>query len=1075
MEHKLGISGYIAQIFQTAYITPLLALAIFLAGIFSIFMTPREEEPQINVTMANVIVSFPGASAKNVEQMVSSPAEQVLSQITDIEHVTSLSRPGLSIITVQFKVGISRTEALVRLYDTVNSHADWLPKGLGVMTPIIKPMGIDDVPIVSLTLFSKKIVPMGKELDRSYELEKVANRIELDLKRVKGTKEVTTIGGPGRAIKVEIDPQKLATLGFTIQEIHNTLVSVNSSISVGNLLNGEQAIIVESGPFLKNANDVGDIVIGVRDGAAIFLKEVAEVLEGPIQKRRIVSHVYKDSITKQLIETTAVTLAITKKSGENAIDIANQIKKRIFQLKTNIVPQDVEVEVTRNYGQTANEKANQLIHKLLFATASVIILVSISLGKREAVVVGTAVILTLAATLFASMIYGFTINRVSLFALIFSIGILVDDAIVVVENIHRHQRANPNRSLKEIIPIAVDEIGTPTILATLTVIASLLPMAFVSGLMGPYMSPIPINASIGMFISLMIAFIITPWMSYKLFINHYNNSSNLNISKWLLPQFNNIFKLLFDDQNGSKNRLKLYLSILIAITISILLPATGLVVLKMLPFDNKSEFQVILDMPSGTRVEKTFEVLKNIGKELHKLPELNNYQIYAGTTAPISFNGLVRQYYLRQDQSVGDIQVNLISKNHRKKKSHMIATKIRPLLDQIAKQYLGNIKVVEVPPGPPVLAPIVAEVYGSNDNDRLTVAKEIRKIFEHTKGIVDVDDSSIAKSIKKLLIIDRNKASLMGISQQTIVNVLKAGLSGEDITYVYDESKYPAAVTIRLPESEQSTLSGLLGLTIRNAQRDLISLDNLLQIVDTEREQVIYHKDLLPVNYVIADTSEKIDSPLYGLLLVNHQINKIKDPYGNKIKKYFINQPSDPYKSISMKWDGEWQITYDTFRDLITVFAIGLILIYLLLVSQSGSYMTPVIIMLPIPLTIIGVMPGHALLKAQFTATSMIGMIALAGIIVRNSILLVDFTNIQIKQGVPLKEALIKATVIRSQPIILTGLSAILGAFFILDDPIFNGLAISLIFGIFVSTLLTLIIIPVFYFSLYSPKEVYAN
>jgi multidrug efflux pump subunit AcrB len=1073
MDQKLGISGHIANLFQAAYITPLLALFIFIAGIFSIFMTPREEEPQINVTMADVIISFPGASPKNVEQMVSIPAEQVLSQITGIEHVTSVSRVGLSIITVQFKVGIPRTEALVQLYDTVNSHADWLPKGLGVMSPIIKPKGIDDVPIVSLTLFSKKTVPFGQELDRSYELEKVANRIEVDLKRVKGTKEVTTIGGPGRAIKVEIDPQKLIILGFTIQEVQNILVSVNSSMSVGELLSGEQAIMVESGPFLKNANDVGDIVIGVRDGTAVFLKEVATVLEGPIQTRRIVSHVYKDSITKQLIETPAVTVAITKKTGENAIDIAKQINRSILQLKAHSIPQDVEIEVTRNYGQTANEKANQLIHKLLFATISVIILVSVSLGKREAVVVGTAVILTLSATLFASMAYGFTINRVSLFALIFSIGILVDDAIVVVENIHRHQQLNPNKHLKEIIPFAVDEVGSPTILATLTVIASLLPMTFVSGLMGPYMSPIPINASMGMFISLMVAFVITPWMSYKLFTNYHNTTNRFDISKWLLPKFNNIFKLFFDEQNGHKNRLKLNLYILIAITVSILLPATGLVVLKMLPFDNKSEFQVILDMPAGTRVEKTFRVLKEIGKELNKLPELDNYQIYAGTTAPISFNGLVRQYYLRQDQSVGDLQVNLISKNDRKEKSHIIATKIRPLLDPIAKQYLGNIKVVEVPPGPPVLAPIVAEVYSSNDTDRLKVAHEIRKIFEQTKGIVDVDDSSIAKSVKKLLIIDRNKASLMGISQKTIVNTLKAGLSGEDITYVYDESKYPAAVAIRLPENEQSTLSSLLGLTIRNAQKDLISLDNFIRIIETEREQLIYHKDLLPVNYVIADTSGKIDSPLYGLFSTNHKINKIKDLHGNKIKKYFINQPSDPHQTISMKWDGEWQITYETFRDLLIAFAMGLILIYLLLVSQSGSYITPIIIMLPIPLTIIGVMPGHALLRAQFTATSMIGMIALAGIIVRNSILLVDFANIQIKQGVPLKSALINSVVIRAQPIILTGLSAILGALFILEDPIFNGLAISLIFGIFVATVLTLIIIPVFYFSIYSLKDIY--
>lgn len=1083
MDEKLNISGYIAKIFQTAYITPLIAVVILLLGLFSIFFTPREEEPQINVTMVNVIIPFPGASAKNVEQMVSIPAEQVLSQIVGIEHVTSVSQTGLSIITVQFKVGVSRTDALLRLYDVINANVDWLPKGLGVMSPIIKPKSIDDVPIMSLTMFSRNPVIKGQELIRLYELEKIANRIEIDIKRIIGTKEVVTIGGPGRTIKIEIIPQALASKGFTIQEIHNILASTNFSMPVGNLLTGSQAVIVESGPFLKNAEDVGNIVIGVRSGIAIFLKDVANVIEGPIQIKRLVSHIYKDPFTKQVIETPAVTIAITKKVGKNAIFIANKIKERILQLKSEIIPKDIEIAVTRNYGETADEKATQLIHKLLFATTSVIFLVYITIGKREAIIVGAAVILTLSATLFASMLYGFTINRVSLFALIFSIGILVDDAIVVVENIHRHKEKYPDRNLQEIIPIAVNEVGKPTILATFTVIASLLPMAFVTGLMGPYMSPIPINASIGMLLSLIIAFTITPWMSYKLLNNDHviNNNSNILNRISIFMQFNK-FKYIFNnilskDQKGYKYRLQLQIFLLIAIIIAIGLPVVGLVVLKMLPFDNKSEFQVVLDMPAGTRVEKTFAVLREIGKELEKLPELDNYQIYAGTTAPISFNGLVRQYYLRQHQSVGDLQVNLINKKQRKKKSHTIVTNIRPLLYKIAKQYSGNIKLVEIPPGPPVLAPLVAELYNINDQHRLYAAKQIRDIFERTRGIVDVDDSSISRSIKKSLIIDRNKSNLLGISQQNIINTLIAGLSGENITYVYDESKYPAAVSIRLPEDQQSSLLPLLGLTIRNAQRELIPLGQLVQIIDSEREQIIYHKDLLPVNYVVADTAGSIDSPLYGLLATNNKINKIKDARGNNIKTYFISQPSDPYKNISVKWDGEWQVTYDTFKDLMLAFAVGLIIIYLLLVAQSNSYFIPLIIMLPIPLTIIGVMPGHALLRAQFTATSMIGMIALAGIIVRNSILLIDFVKIQLQQKILLQEALIGAIIARIKPIVLTGLSAILGALFILDDPIFNGLAVSLIFGILVSTILTLIVIPVFYFlfSAFIHKEQYAN
>jgi multidrug efflux pump subunit AcrB len=1064
MDKKLGISGYVAEVFQVARITPLLALLIIFVGLAAIYITPKEEEPQINITMANIFVPFPGASSKNVEQMVSIPAEQVLSQISDIEHVTSVSQPGLSIITVQFKVGILRTEALARLHDTVAANADWLPKGLGVMQPIIKPKGIDDVPILTITLFSKTKI--------NVELEKIANNIEIDIKRIKGTKEVTTIGGPGRAIKVELDVLKLAEHGLTIQEIRGALSSANLGMPVGDLLDNDQAIAVESGPFLRNVEDVSNIVLGVRTGTVVFLKDVATVSEGAIQTQRIVYHAQIDPITKQLLEMPAVTLAVTKKLGENAIDIASRVNKVIIGLKqANIIPQDVELLVTRNYGETAADKANKLIQKLLLVTASVIGLVSVALGWRQGFIVGITVILTLFATLFASWCWGFTINRVSLFALIFSIGILVDDAIVVVENIHRHHQLSPEKTLKEIIPIAVGEIGGPTILATLTVIVALLPMKFVSGLMGPYMSPIPINASTGMLLSLIVSFVITPWMCCSWLGVHKDICIfKFDLSGWLSGKFKNIFVLLLNTENGYKNRIKLTIIVLAAIIFSMLLPIFGTVVLKMLPFDNKSEFQVILDMPLGTRVEKTAEVLREIGLELAKLPELLNYQIYAGTAGPINFNGLVRQYYLRQGKAFGDIQVNLVNKKNRVDKSHKIAARIRPVLYKIAKKYYGTLKIVEIPPGPPVMAPIVAEIYGSNNQISLDVTRKVREVFENTEGIVDIDDSIVTESTKKLLVVDRRKASLMGISQQTVINTLRAGLAGENIAYVHDESKYPVAIVIRLPESKQNTLYELLKLTIKNSQRDAIQLSELVQIIDSKREQIIYHKDLLPINYVIADVANKIDSPLYGLLNMRSLINKIKDLFGNNIEEYFINQPLNQYHTASIKWDGEWQITYETFRDLGIAFTVGLILIYFLLVIQFGSYLIPIIVMAPIPLTIIGVMPGHALLQAQFTATSMIGMIALSGIIVRNSILLVDFINIQINQGILLREAIINSVTIRAQPIMLTALAAILGAFFILDDPIFNGLAISLIFGILVSTLLTLIVIPMFYFSIYSHK-----
>jgi multidrug efflux pump subunit AcrB len=578
----------------------------------------------------------------------------------------------------------------------------------------------------------------------------------------------------------------------------------------------------------------------------------------------------------------------------------------------------------------------------------------------------------------------------------------------------------------------------------------------------------------GMLLSLAIAFIVTPWMA-KIWLNHHqpiNSKSHFSLVRLIGPMFHKIFEPLLNNQTGKKNRKLLAGGVIAAIFISLTLPVTGLVVLKMLPFDNKSEFQVILDMPPNSRVEKTSDVLKEMGMALAKIPEVESYQIYAGTAAPINFNGLVRQYYFRQNPTLGDIQVNLVDKHHRKDKSHLIASKVRPELETIAQKYGANVKVVEVPPGPPVLSPIVAEIYGPTAEGRQSVSKSVRKIFEQTDGIVDIDDSSIAKSPKQFLVVDRRKASLMGVSQQAIVTTLRAGLAGEDVSYIHDESKYPAPVEIRLPEGKQNSLEELLKLTVRNSQREAVPLSQFVTIVDSSREQVIYHKDLLPVSYVIADTAGKIDSPLYGLFKAREITKEIKDPSGKPVQEFFTAPPNDPYQNYSLKWDGEWQVTYETFRDMGAAYAVGLVLIYLLVVAHFGSYLTPLIIMAPIPLTIIGVMPGHALLGAQFTATSMIGMIALAGIIVRNSILLVDFISLQVREGMAFKEAVVNAAITRAQPIALTGLAAMLGAFFILDDPIFNGLAISLIFGILVSTALTLVVIPLLYYSAYSNRIV---
>lgn len=1062
---RLGIAGRTAAFFQKARITPLLALVAFLLGMFALLVTPREEEPQINVTMANVLIPFPGASAHDVEQMVSVPAEQVLSQIQGIEHVTSVSQPGFSVITVQYKVGIPRIDALVRLYDTVNANADWLPKGLGVSQPIIKPKGIDDVPIITLALYSKN-PDVG-----AYDLEQVAHAMESDLKRVRGTREVVTVGGAGRVVRVDVDPERLGSSGISLDQLKNALQSANVGSPLGHLLQNDRSMELELGDFLHDVHDVEELIIGVHDGHPVYLREVAHVYGGP---KTPASYVWYGTTGKTAAEYPAVTISITKKPGENAIDVADQVMRRVESLRNTVIPADVQVAETRNYGETANDKAKKLIEKLLFATTSVVVLVFLALGKREAAIVGTAVILTLTVTLFASWAWGFTLNRVSLFALIFSIGILVDDAIVVVENIHRHRVLHSGKALMEIIPQAVDEVGGPTILATLTVIAALLPMAFVTGLMGPYMSPIPINASMGMLLSLCIAFVVTPWLSWlwlKPLSTHREGQGHAEhaslLARKLAPLFDRIFTPLLDERSGPGNRRRLWLGISALIVISLALPATGLVLLKMLPFDNKSEFQVIVDLPAGTPLEKTAAALHEMGACLAKVPEVTNYQAYAGVASPINFNGLVRQYYMRSASYQGDIQVNLVDRHLRSEQSHAIATRVRGPLQAIGEKFGANVKVVEVPPGPPVLSPIVAEIYGPDAEGRLQVAKEVRKVFETTPGVVDVDDSSIAQAPKMLLHVDRHKAALLGVSQQAIVSILDTAMSGESVTWLHDQTKYPAAAWVRLPEDRQGDLMSLLNLNVPGANGRQVPVRELVNVSRTYREQPFYHKDLLPVNYVVGDMAGKVDSPLYGLFAMRERIHALEMPGGGHLKEFFIRQPDDPYRGYSLQWDGEWQVTYETFRDMGAAYAVGLILIYLLVVAQFGSYLTPFIIMAPIPLTIIGVLPGHALLGSQFTATSMIGMIALAGIIVRNSILLVDFINLEVAAGVPFKEAIKRSAITRAQPILLTGLAAMLGAFFILDDPIFNGLAISLIFGILVSTILTLVVIPVLYFAAY--------
>jgi len=1043
----MGFSGRIAGYFQGSQLTPLLALVAFLLGLFALAVTPREEEPQIDVTMANVLVPFPGASASDVEKLVATPAEQVLSQITGIEHVYSVSRPGLAVLTVQFKVGERRTDALVRLYDTINANRDWVSPNLGIGEPIIKPKGIDDVPVVTLTLWSE---------DRqrgAFELERIAHAAEIELKRVPGTREVQTLGGPGRAVRVLLDPDRLASHGIAALDIANALQLANVSLPSGRIVRENREVVVETGNHFTSAADVRGIVVGVSDGKPVFLGDVAEVRDGPPPPAR---YVWMGTAKG---EHPAVTVQVTKKPGENAVEVASRLLARVAELRGALIPADVKVAVTRNYGATANDKAQQLILKLAFATLSVVALVFFALGLREALIVGIAVLLTLAATLFASWAWGFTLNRVSLFALIFSIGILVDDAIVVVENIHR-RLAMDGKTLAEVIPLAVDEVGGPTILATFTVIAALLPMAFVTGLMGPYMGPIPINASLGMLISLAIAFTVTPWLALRLL----RDSGHADAGGGRLERlFNRVLGPLIE---SPRRRRWLALAVLAAILASVSLAGFKLVVLKMLPLDNKSEFQVVVDMPAGTPLEITAAVLHEMGAEVATLPEVTDYQAYAGTAAPINFNGLVRQYYLRAASEMGDLQVNLVGKGDRDRKSHDIAQAVRPRLEAIAARWNARVKVVEVPPGPPVLSPIVAEVYGPDEAGRHRVAKRVRAALAATPGIVAVDDSIEDAAPRLALKVDQAKSALAGVSRRSVAETMRIGLSGAEVTPVHDgQSKYEVPVRIEIPSERAGSLDAMLKLQVRGAAGTLVPLSELVTATRNERDRPIHHKDLLPVTYVVADQAGRIDSPLYGMFAARAAVSGAADEEGGRLGEYFIRQPSDPYREYAIKWDGEWQITYETFRDMGLAYAVGLVLIYLLVVAQFRSYLVPLVIMAPIPLTVIGVMPGHALLGANFTATSMIGMIALAGIIVRNSILLVDFINLKLAEGVVFEQAVLQSAAARAKPIVLTGLAAMLGALFILDDPIFNGLAISLIFGILVSTVLTLVVIPVLYYA----------
>ncbi len=1056
MSAQLNTSGKIASYFQGSAITPLLAIVGLLLGVFAIMVTPKEEEPQIDVTFADIYIPFPGASPKEVENLVTIPMEQVISEIKGVDTTYSFSQPDGAMIIVVFEVGKSRNDAIVNLYNQVYANMDKLPLNAGIGQPLIKPRAIDDVPVSSVTLWSKdsKVTPQ--------QLTQVAHGLESELKHIDGTRDIFTIGGHLLNVNIRIDPTKMNSFAVSYDAIKQVLASNNASSSPVSLVQNNQQIKVQTGQFLQNISEIKQLIVSVSQGFPVYLQDVAEVTLSADIPSQNVWHGENGTLYP------AVTLAIAKQPGKNAVDVTQAVEKRLNEIHNVLIPDNIKTTLSRDYGATAKDKSDTLIAKLIFATSAVIILVLITMGWREAIVVGVAISITLTITLFASWAYGFTLNRVSLFALIFSIGILVDDAIVVVENIHRHMKLS-HEKLSVIIPIAVNEVGGPTILATFTVIAALLPMAFVTGLMGPYMSPIPINASMGMLISLAVAFVLSPWLSSKLLKHHPEQTTSAVIAGQQESENNNFMSRLFKQLIGpfilgykaKMARWLLFAGVLLLIAISLILPVKQLVVMKMLPFDNKSEFQILVDLPEGSPIELTQRLLIELSDVVEQIPELKDYQLYAGTAAPINFNGLIRHYDMRATQELGDIQVNLVDKKQRTRSSHQIAGSVRDNLQKIGNAYNANIKVVEVPPGPPVWSPIVAEVYAPNQAMREQTAAQLKALFISTEDVVDIDIMHPQDQQKWLVKIDRTKAGRFGVPYANIVDAVATSVGGKDINILHkDNQKYAIPIRLQLKEGEKVNLQQLLNLKLSSQNGQLIALSEMVSIEKTIMDKPIMHKNMIPMIMVTADMTGELDSPLYGMFAISR---KIKEQQAD-IAQHFIRQPSGTSERAIL-WDGEWKITYETFRDMGIAYAVGMVLIYLLVVAQFKSYIVPLIIMAPIPLTIIGVMPGHALLGQQFTATSMIGMIALAGIIVRNSILLVDFINHETANGKPFKQAVIHSGAVRAKPIILTGLAAMIGAFFILDDPIFSGLAISLIFGILISTILTLVIIPVLYYT----------
>lgn len=1057
---RLGFAGRVAHYFVNSKLTPLIMAFAILLGALAIFETPREEEPQIIVPMMDVFVEMPGATAGEVEQRVTTPMERLIWEIPGVEYVYSITRPGLSMVIVRYKVGEKEEDSVVKLYDKLYSHFDIIPPGAS--KPLVKPRSIDDVPILALTLWSSRY--------DSYTLRRIAAEAENEIKRVEDVSVTQLIGGQRHQLRVLLDPVKMAAFSVAPASIVQAVERSNQRLQAGEFATSNQEFSVTTGDFLRNADDVGAVVVGVSAGNPVYLRNVATIRDGPEEPADYVLFGFGEGARAPRAaasgEYPAVTIAVSKRKGTNAVTVADHVLQMVESLKGSVIPADVQVTVTRDYGRTAQDKSNELLKHLLLATLSVTVLVTLALGWRSSIVVLAAVPVTLAVTLFIYFIYGYTLNRVTLFALIFSIGILVDDAIVVVENItrHFHLPQNKGRPLAEVAVEAVDEVGNPTALATWTVIAAVLPMAFVGGLMGPYMRPIPVGASMAMLFSLLVAFVISPWAALRVRSRSESTSAaeaHEDHEGWAGRLYRRLMNPLIREPR--KRRIFL-VSVVLLLLLVMTLPLLKIVKVKMLPFDNKSEMQVIVDMPKGTTLEQTARVTQEIARRIAEESEVVNYQIYAGTAGPYNFNGLVRHYFLRQGPNEADIQVNLLPKDERSAQSHDIAKRVRTVIVPLGDRYGARLKIAEIPPGPPVLETLVAEVYGSDYSQQVETARQIREQFKQTPGVVDVDWYVEDPQTEYGFAVDKEKAALNGIDADQIAQTLRMAVSGAPVGLAHlPKEKEDVDIQLELPRAERASVAALCQLRLISRNGTLVPLSELVRVDQGTIERTIYHKNLKQVVYVTGDVAGQLESPSYAMIALAKKLDALRTPQGGTVERYLTAQPFLTHR-IAMKWDGEWQITYEVFRDLGFAFGVALVLIYFIVVAWFQSFRVPLVIMAPIPLTLIGILPAHAAMGAFFTATSIIGFIALAGIIVRNSILVVDFADLRIKQGMPLADAVIDAGAVRFRPILLTAAAVIVGAFVILFDPIFQGLAISLMAGSLASTLLSQLTTPVLYY-----------